>query len=119
MKQALNNHLIARVLSFKSNFREAILYEKEACKTYRSILGDEHEKTKESTDFLKHLTQQAVSLQKTMNAMKNKENVKANLPVPCPPPASVSKIYYFLILMFIENIEKNNLKNRIILRIII
>jgi len=86
VKQALSNHLIARVLSFKSNFREAILHEKEACKTYRSILGDEHEKTKESTDFLKHLTQQAVSLQKTMNAMKNKENVKANLPVPCPPP---------------------------------
>ena len=91
MKQALGHHLIARVLSFKSNYREAISHEKEACKTYRTILGDEHEKTKESTEFLKHLTQQAVSLQKTMNAMKNKENVKANLPSPAVPPESVSK----------------------------
>lgn len=30
-------------------------------------LGEEHEKTKESGDCLKHLTQQAVTLQKRMN----------------------------------------------------
>ena len=70
------------------------------------MFGESHEKTKgknktnsnqqianpcsESTDFLKLLTQQAVSLQKTMNAMKNKDNVKGNLPLPMQPPDRAS-----------------------------
>lgn len=86
IKAALGHHLIARCLSFKSEFREAIEHEKETCKLYRQLFGETHDKTKESSEFLKLLTQQAVSLQKTMNAMKNKDNVKGNLPLPMQPP---------------------------------
>lgn len=38
-------------------------------------LGEHHEKTKESSEYLKYLTQQAVALQRTMNEIyKNGSN---------------------------------------------
>lgn len=38
-------------------------------------LGEQHEKTKESSEYLKYLTQQAVALQRTMNEIyKNGSN---------------------------------------------
>ena len=42
-------------------------------------LGDDHDRTKESSDCLKHLTQQAVSIQKTLN------NIYKGQKVPIPP----------------------------------
>ncbi len=39
-------------------------------------LGDDHERTKESSECLKHLTQQAVKYQKTLNDIyKGEKNV--------------------------------------------
>ena len=40
-----------------------------------SQMGEAHEKTKESSEYLKYLTQQAVALQRTMNEIyKNGSN---------------------------------------------
>merc|ERR1711990_595811 len=86
LKAAICRHQIARCHSFKSEFRSAIEHEKETCRTYRQLFGDDHDKTKESNDFLKFLTQQVVAMAKTMTAMQNKTNVKGNLPLPMRPP---------------------------------
>ena len=39
-------HLLARCHSFKSEFRQAIEMEKEVLKTYMTLFGEEHDKTK-------------------------------------------------------------------------
>ena len=44
------------------------------------IIGDEHDKTKESSECLKHLTQQAVVLQKKMNEIYTGKSKTATLP---------------------------------------
>lgn len=42
---------------------------------FSSQMGEAHEKTKESSEYLKYLTQQAVALQRTMNEIyKNGSN---------------------------------------------
>lgn len=58
-------------------------------------LGEHHEKTKESSEYLKYLTQQAVALQRTMNEIyKNGSNanimpLKVTLsPGDCAVPAA-------------------------------
>lgn len=86
MKAAICNHQIARCCSFKSDFKGAIASEKLTYAAYRELFGDDHERTKESNEFLKFLTQQAVAMAKTMTAMQNKTNVKGNLPLPMQPP---------------------------------
>lgn len=60
-------HLVARAYSCKGNFRQALNHEKQTYKMYQTMLGDDHDKTKESAEFLRHLTQQAVSLQRTVS----------------------------------------------------
>ena len=62
-----SHHLVARAYSCKGEFRQALNHEKETYKLYKAQLGDEHEKTKESGECLRHLTQQAVTLQKTVS----------------------------------------------------
>jgi len=69
MKVAVNYHLVARTQSCQGDFRGALQNEKETFAIYRQVLGAEHEKTKESGDCLKHLTQQAVVLAKKLNEM--------------------------------------------------
>merc|ERR1711990_807117 len=98
LKAAICRHQIARCHSFKSEFRSAIEHEKETCRTYRQLFGDDHDKTKESNDFLKFLTQQAVAMAKTMTAMQNKTNVKGNLPLPMQPPERSLSLIHLLIL---------------------
>lgn len=69
MKVAVNYHLVARTQSCTGDFRGALQNEKETFAIYRQILGSEHEKTKESGECLRHLTQQAVVLAKKLNEM--------------------------------------------------
>jgi protein TIF31 len=64
---AVSHHLVARTQSCMGDFRSALQNEKETYTIYRTQLGDEHDKTKESGECLRHLTQQAVVLQKKMN----------------------------------------------------
>ncbi|CAF3555097.1 unnamed protein product [Adineta steineri] len=67
LKVALSHHLCARIQSCRGDFRSALTSEREAYQIYKLQLGDEHERTRESAQVLKHLTEQAVVLQKRMN----------------------------------------------------
>lgn len=79
MKVAVNYHLVARTQSCIGDFRGALQNEKETFAIYRQILGSEHEKTKESGECLRHLTQQAVVLAKKLNEM-NQGNTNPFIP---------------------------------------
>ncbi|KAI7795880.1 clustered mitochondria protein homolog [Triplophysa rosa] len=67
LKLAQSHHLLARVNESKGDFRAALRHEKERYGIYKKQVGEAHEKTRESSEYLKHLTHQAVILQKTMN----------------------------------------------------
>lgn len=99
-----SHHLVARVYESKAEFRSALQHEKEGYTIYKNQvgatglpltlvlisndevmylniffcsfqMGEAHEKTKESSEYLKYLTQQAVALQRTMNEIyKNGSN---------------------------------------------
>lgn len=79
MKTSLSYHLLARLQSCRGDFRTALMNERETYQIYKSLLGEDHERTKESAQVLKHLTEQAVLLQKKMNEMYSK-NDKVKLP---------------------------------------
>lgn len=85
MKVAVNYHLVARTQSCQGDFRGALQNEKETYAIYRQVLGAEHEKTKESGDCLKHLTQQAVVLAKKLNEMSQGNSN------PFMPPVSIQR----------------------------
>ncbi|XP_053325410.1 clustered mitochondria protein homolog [Spea bombifrons] len=83
---ALSHHLIALAYTSKAEFRTAMQHEKETYTIYKALLGDSHERTKESSTFLKHVTQQAVNLQRTMNEIYKNGSI-ASLPhVQIVPP---------------------------------
>lgn len=88
LKVAVSYHLVARTQSCMGNFRLALNNEKEAYAIYKQQLGEEHEKTKESSECLKHLTHQAVVLQKKMNEIYTGKNASAGLPpIQIQPPS--------------------------------
>ena len=69
MKTALAYHLVARLQSCRGDIRTALMNERETYQIYKQALGEQHERTRESAQVLKHLTEQAVMLQKRMNEM--------------------------------------------------
>ncbi|KAK3589135.1 hypothetical protein CHS0354_017102 [Potamilus streckersoni] len=80
LKVAMNYHLVARTHSCRGDFRAALQSEKEAYQIYKQLLGDEHDRTKESSECLKHLTKQAVVFQKKMNEIVKGENKNIAFP---------------------------------------
>ncbi|KAG5869510.1 hypothetical protein JTB14_008060 [Gonioctena quinquepunctata] len=90
LKVAVSYHLVARTQSCMGNFRSALNHEKEAYAIYKQQLGENHEKTKESSECLKHLTQQAVVLQKKMNELYTGKNGAALPPIQIQPPTMSS-----------------------------
>uniref|UniRef100_A0A8C6SMD1 Clustered mitochondria protein homolog n=1 Tax=Neogobius melanostomus TaxID=47308 RepID=A0A8C6SMD1_9GOBI len=90
LKVALSHHLVARVYESKAEFRSALQHEKEGYTIYKNQMGETHEKTKESSEYLKYLTQQAVALQRTMNEIyKNGSNASIT-PVKFTAPSMAS-----------------------------
>ncbi|XP_049819505.1 clustered mitochondria protein homolog isoform X2 [Aethina tumida] len=87
LKVAVSFHLVARTQSCMGNFRSALNNEKEAYAIYKQQLGENHEKTKESSECLKHLTQQAVVLQKKMNEIYTGKNGASLPPIQIQPPS--------------------------------
>lgn len=67
LKVAHSRYLVAKAFESKGEFRSALQHEKESYTVYKNLLGEQHEKTRESSEYLKHLTHQAVTLQRTMN----------------------------------------------------
>ncbi|XP_060551695.1 clustered mitochondria protein homolog [Ruditapes philippinarum] len=94
LKVAMSYHLVARTHSCRGDFRAALNSEKEAYTIYRQMLGEEHERTKESGECLKHLTQQAVVFQKKMNEIVKGEKVTslAGLQIQTPSMHSVMEM---------------------------
>merc|ERR1719295_896490 len=90
LKVAVSFHLVARTQSCMGDFRSALANEKETFTIYKTQLGDEHEKTKESGECLKHLTQQAVVLQKKMNDLYQGKTKAGLPPIQIQPPSMSS-----------------------------
>lgn len=80
LKVATAFHLMAKTHVSRGEFRSALLHEKEAYAIYKLKLGETHEKTRESSDRLKHLTQQAVLYQKKINELGKSDKGAVNLP---------------------------------------
>ncbi|XP_032674244.1 clustered mitochondria protein homolog isoform X2 [Odontomachus brunneus] len=87
LKVAMSYHLVARTQSCMGDFRAALNNEKETYAIYKQQLGEEHEKTKESSDCLRHLTQQAVVLQKKMNEIYTGKSSVSLPPIQVQPPS--------------------------------
>ncbi|KAM3869170.1 clustered mitochondria protein homolog [Diretmus argenteus] len=84
LKHAHSHHLLATLYESKGEFRSALQHEKEAYSIYKSQVGENHDSTKESSEYLKSLTQQAVILQKAIN------HIYSNTPSACIPPPTFS-----------------------------
>merc|ERR1712223_2002289 len=87
LKVAVSYHLVARTQSCMGDFRSALQHEKETFTIYKTQLGDDHDKTKESSECLKHLTQQAVVLQKKMNEIYTGKSKATLPPIQIQPPS--------------------------------
>ncbi|XP_062887721.1 clustered mitochondria protein homolog isoform X2 [Mobula hypostoma] len=90
LKVALSHHLVARVYESKAEFRSALQHEKDGYTIYKNQLGENHEKTKESSEYLKYLTQQAVALQRTMNEIYKNGSNASILPLKFTAPSMSS-----------------------------
>ncbi|KAK0087716.1 hypothetical protein PV326_005064 [Microctonus aethiopoides] len=87
LKVAVSYHLVARTQSCMGDFRAALNNEKETYAIYKQQLGEEHEKTRDSSDCLRHLTQQAVVLQKKMNEIYTGKPGVSLPPIQIHPPS--------------------------------
>ncbi|KAK3710501.1 hypothetical protein RRG08_021316 [Elysia crispata] len=87
LKTAMTYHLVARTHSCRGDFRSALQSEKEAFSIYKSKLGENHERTKESSECLAHLTKQAVVVQKKMNEIYKGEVNSSLPPIQIQPPS--------------------------------
>ncbi|XP_063853369.1 LOW QUALITY PROTEIN: clustered mitochondria protein homolog [Scylla paramamosain] len=67
LKAAVTHHLVARTQSCLGDFRAALRHEKETFAIYRTLLGPDHDKTREADECLRHLTQQAVVMAKKIS----------------------------------------------------
>uniref|UniRef100_A0A1I7XLQ1 Clustered mitochondria protein homolog n=1 Tax=Heterorhabditis bacteriophora TaxID=37862 RepID=A0A1I7XLQ1_HETBA len=87
LKSALLRHMVARVHSSRGDFRSALAAEKETYAIYNNIFGADHEKTKESSECLKQLTQQAVSFQRKMMDASKSNSIAQLLPIQIQQPS--------------------------------
>ncbi|MBN3292822.1 CLU protein, partial [Polypterus senegalus] len=90
LKVALSHHLVARVYESKAEFRSALQHEKEGYTIYKNQVGESHEKTRESSEYLKYLTQQAVALQRTMNEIYKNGSSANIVPLKFTAPSMAS-----------------------------
>ncbi|XP_047462158.1 clustered mitochondria protein homolog [Mugil cephalus] len=84
VKCAHSHHLLATVYESKGEYRAALQHEREAYSIYKSQVGENHNNTKESSEYLRSLTQQAVILQKAINL------IYSNTPSASTPPPKFS-----------------------------
>ncbi|XP_029957381.1 clustered mitochondria protein homolog [Salarias fasciatus] len=92
LKQAHSHHVLATVYETKGEFRLALQHEKEAYAIYKSQVGEKHSNTAESSEYLKRLTEQAVTLQKALR------HIYSNTPGACisPPKFSTPSLHSIL-----------------------
>uniref|UniRef100_A0A3P8VJT2 Clustered mitochondria homolog n=1 Tax=Cynoglossus semilaevis TaxID=244447 RepID=A0A3P8VJT2_CYNSE len=83
LRHAHSHHLLATVYEAKGDFRSALKHENEAFQIYKVQVGENHTSTKESSEYLKDLTQQAVLLQKSIS------HLYSNTDGACIPPPQI------------------------------
>ncbi|XP_028517937.1 clustered mitochondria protein homolog [Exaiptasia diaphana] len=66
---AMSFHLLARAKACVNDYRAALQNEKLAYGVYKSKFGEDDPRTRESYDYLKHCTRQAVAIQKRINEL--------------------------------------------------
>jgi protein TIF31 len=89
-KTALAYHLLARLQSFRGDFRTALSNERETFQIYRDLLGEDHMRTNESAQVLRHFTQQAVLLQRRLNEIQKGEKACTYTPIQIEQPSMQS-----------------------------
>lgn len=110
LKVAVSYDLVARSQSCLGDFRSALHNEKETYSIYKQQLGEKHEKSIESSESLRHLTQQAVVLQKRMNELSKGKN--ATVPsLQIQPPSLNSVLQTLNIINGIINIQFTTASN--------
>ncbi|KAM4726274.1 clustered mitochondria protein homolog [Anableps anableps] len=67
LKHAHSHHMLATVYESKGEFQSALQHEKEAHFIYKNQVGGNSDSTKESSEYLRRLTEQAVILQRAIN----------------------------------------------------
>ncbi|XP_033247950.1 protein clueless isoform X1 [Drosophila miranda] len=96
MHVAVSYHLMARTQSCMGDFRSALNNEKETYSIYKSQLGEKHEKTRDSAECLRLLTQQAVLLQRKMNDIYSNGKLTSDLPPIHITPPSMGSVLEML-----------------------
>lgn len=112
LKVAVSYHLVARAQSCLGDFRGALQNERETYTIYKAQLGEEHEKTRESSECLRHLTQQAVVLQKKINDIYKKNT--ATLPplqIQAPPQSNVLEMLNIINGILFVQISPQDIEN--------
>ncbi|MBN3306854.1 CLU protein, partial [Amia calva] len=66
LQTALSHHLLAQALCTVGEYRSAVTHEREALAVYQEQLGDDHQRTRVSSDFLRAITQQAVRVERSL-----------------------------------------------------
>ncbi|XP_039627681.1 clustered mitochondria protein homolog [Polypterus senegalus] len=89
---ALSYHLLAQAYYNKGDFRSAVTHEREAYNIYQEQLGNGHERTKTSSDFLHFATEQAVLLQRSYNQINRNGSCINITPVQIAMPITESKL---------------------------
>ncbi|XP_017078272.1 protein clueless [Drosophila eugracilis] len=116
MHVAVSYHLMARTQSCMGDFRSALNNEKETYSIYKSQLGEKHEKTRDSAECLRLLTQQAVLLQRKMNDIYSSGKLTCDLPPIHITPPSMGSVLDMLNtingILFVQISQKDIVKVR-------
>ncbi|CAH3111333.1 unnamed protein product [Pocillopora meandrina] len=96
---AMSYHLVARAKACVNDYRAALTAEKTAFAIYNSKFGEADSRTKESLEYLKHCTQQAVLIQKKLNEISGRGTAKdgdnkrsTGIPVLPPDDENISQL---------------------------
>ncbi|KAJ7346449.1 hypothetical protein OS493_040255 [Desmophyllum pertusum] len=96
----LNFHLVARAKACVNDYRAALTAEKTAFTIYNSKFGEADSRTKESSEYLKHCTQQAVLIQKKLNEISGRGTGKdadnKRVAVLAPEEENISQLMGYL-----------------------
>ncbi|KAH8279398.1 hypothetical protein KR026_008853 [Drosophila bipectinata] len=116
MHVAFSYHLMARTQSCMGDFRSALNNEKETYSIYKSQVGEKHEKTRDSAECLRLLTQQAVLLQRKMNDIYSNGKLTSDLPPIHITPPSMGSVLDMLNtingILFVQISQKDIVKVR-------
>ncbi|CAI2348397.1 unnamed protein product [Caenorhabditis sp. 36 PRJEB53466] len=92
LKTGLISNLIARTHAARGDFRAALVAEKETFAIYSEVYGPNHQRVKESGEYLRTLTQQAVSFQKKMMNPGANTNITDLFQIQTPSVSSIFEI---------------------------